>query len=77
MSDPTQGNSSLPAEKFYLPSVSQRQADAMQHAAHSPEYSERRSIPQEVAQGRFLATVQAGLWGKTLTSPCPKCEAGE
>ncbi len=56
------------------PSRTQRQADAMQHAAHDKEYSESRGIPEDVAQEFHQMDISQGLHGKFKGCPCPKCE---
>jgi len=55
------------------PSVSQKQADMMQHSAHDPEYSLSRSVPEKVAQDQHAANVALGKWFKSEDGPCPKC----
>ena len=58
----------------FEPCISQRQADMMEHAAHDLEYAQLRKFPSIMANGRHMATVEAGLFGKTLGGPCAKCE---
>ena len=56
------------------PGISQRQADMMEHAAHDLKYAQLRKVPSIMAHGRHMATVEAGLFGKTLGGPCAKCQ---
>jgi hypothetical protein len=61
-------------ERAHKPSVSQKQADMMQHAAHDEDYASERGVPPGLAENQHAANVAAGLWGKTQDGPCPKCE---
>lgn len=56
------------------PSVSQRQADAMEHAAHNAEYAAEKKIPMHVGAEFHGANIREGLWGKAKGKPCVKCE---
>lgn len=56
------------------PSVSQKQADMMQHAAHNEGYAEVRKVPQDVAKAFHDADCREKQWGKSTGCSCPKCD---
>lgn len=55
-----------------MPSVSQKQADMWDHAAHSPEYAAERKLSQAVAQGFNGEDIRSGEWGKGEDTVCGK-----
>lgn len=58
-----------------MPSISQRQADMMQHAAHDKDYAVSRGVPFQLAKDQHQENITAGEWGKVEKGPCPKCPA--
>ncbi len=73
--DEEHGTEATPPAEEHKGSVSAKQADMMQHVAHSPEYAEKRSMKKEVGDLFFNADVRLGQWGKYEGCPCPKCGA--
>ena len=61
-------------EGHAMSSITHKQANAMQHAAHNEEYASSRKISQDVAAAEHAENVALGLWDKTIDGPCPKCE---
>jgi hypothetical protein len=59
--------------KAYEPSVSQKQADMVEHAAHDEDYRLTRKLGLDFVQGMHAANVAAGMWDKTPDGDCAKC----